>query len=341
MTRRRVVVATAALAALAAGLVAAVCAPQPVEAERPGVAWSDAGLDAALATARRDGTKVFVEFFATWCPECKRLDEEVLSTTEGAALTQGKVVPIRFDFDADATRPLVERFVVLGLPTVIVLSPDGVQLGRVSGYEGREAFLTEAKQALESDDPVPALRALAKSQPESAAAALRLGEALLVRGEADEGEATLERAMWLAGRSGGDGGELAAEALFLLGRYYHRVKQDPRTARHLWRELATRFPRSEWAEGALWWYAKAEAELGRPAVGLEALRARAAAEPDALDPLLEWGQFVVKNELPDDRDRLRQTLAARREAGHPTDEQRQEIGDLEKALASPGVDRAR
>lgn len=340
MTRRRVAVATAALVALGAGLAAAVCAPQPVEAERPGVAWSEGGLDAALDRARREGSKVFVEFSAAWCPECKRLDEEVLSTAEGAALTAGgKVVPVRFDFDAEATRPLVERFVVLGLPTVIVLSPEGVQLGRISGYEGREAFLAEAKRALESGDPVPSLRALAKAQPESAAAALRLGEALLVRGEADEGEALLERATWLAGRSGGEGGEVAAEALFLLGRYYHRVKQDPRTARHLWRELATRFPGSEWAAGALWWYAKAEAELGRPVVGLEALRARATAEPDALDPLLEWGQFVAKQELPDDRDRLRQALAARREKA--TGEQRQELDELAKALAGPGSAAAR
>jgi thiol-disulfide isomerase/thioredoxin len=340
--RRELVVAAAACAGLAAGLVVAVCSPQRAGAERQGVAWADLSVDDALAQARREDKKVLVEFFATWCPECKRLDAEVLSTADGAALAAGvKVIPVRVDFDAEASRPLVERFVVLGLPTVLVLSPGGEQLGRLTGYEGREAFLAQAKQALESDDPVPALRALATSQPGSAGAALRLGEALLVRGEADEGEALLERAMWLSGGGGESAGAGAgagaetAEALFLLGRYYHRVKRDPATARHLWRELATRFPSSEWAEGALWWYAKAEAELGRPAVGLEALRARAAAAPDELDPLLEWGQFAVKNELLEDRARLQKALGERRATSKLTDEQRQEIDELAKALADP------
>ena len=74
---------------------------------------------------------------------------------------------------------------------------------------------------------------------------LHLGQVLLERGHTVRGMALLEQVTWLAPRS-----EAAANALFVLGRYYHRVKQEPETARHVWRELASRFPTTGWAGGA-------------------------------------------------------------------------------------------
>lgn len=272
--------------------------PEPAPARAEGVRWQALSVEEALAEAgRRDG-RVLVKFDAEWCSYCRTLDAEVFQTRYGAALTED-MIAVSFDFDDPDNRALVERYVVLGLPTVLVLAPDGTQVGRIQGYEGREQWLGEARRAKAASDPVPALRAAFEASPDDPVAALRLGEALLVRGVPDEGEALLERVTWLRGE-GAD--EASAEALFLLGRYHHRVRQDPRTARHVWRELATRHPGSGWAGGAWWWYAKAQAEIGQHAVGLAALRQRARDAPADASAVSQWASYVAEHDLDGDRE---------------------------------------
>jgi len=275
-------------------VVAIVTRASPTGAEPQGVRWARLGIDDALREAGDRHQRVLVKFDAEWCSYCKKLEEEVLATRTGAELTRD-MIAVRYDFDDPSNRSLVERYVVLGLPTVLVLTPDGTQVGRIMGYDGKNEWLTEARAAKRASDPVPALRAAHAASPADPHRALELGEALLVRGAPDEGEALLERVTWMRAADGST--EDAANALFLLGRYYHRVRRDPRTARHVWRELASRFPRSENAGGAWWWYAKAEAELGRHEVGYEALRARARAEPANVDAAHELADYVAEHSM--------------------------------------------
>jgi len=321
--------------ALVAVLCVAVCSPRQADAESPGVRWVELSLDQALAKAKQEKTRVFVAFTATWCPSCKQLDEEVFSTALGGEITS-KLIPLRLDFDEEANRAQVERYVVLGLPTVVVLDPEGMQMGRVMGYDGRDDWTSKARAAIASDDPIPALRAALAGQRENLSATVRLGAALLVRGEAVEGETLLERALWMTPREGTSDAEAAAEALFVLGRYHQRVKRDPATARHYWRELAAQYPRSEWAAGAWWWYAKALAELDRHEVGLEALRSRARAEPENVEALVEWGQFIVRYKLVADRAAAKASVD-KRLTSKVTDEQRRDLESLAKELVSPAT----
>lgn len=279
-----------AIAAIAAVIVVASSAGAPSPAQGLGVQWRSMSVDAALAEARASEQRVFVKFDAEWCTYCEHLEDEVLSTAEGGRLTE-QLVPVRVDFDDEANRPMIERYVVLGLPTVLVLTPDGTQVGRIQGYHGRQEWVDEFEHARTAVDPVPALRDALQTSPGDAEATLRLGEALLVRGSPTEGQALLERVTWM------NADEQAAKALFILGRYHHRVRREPEIARHLWRELAARYPDNDWAGGAWWWYAKAQAELGQHDVGLHALRARALAAPHNLSALSQWGDFVATHEL--------------------------------------------
>ncbi len=269
----------------ALAVVAALAAPAG-SAER--LAWPHERLAPALAEAAASGRLVLVKADAAWCPECKTLEAEVFATPAGAALAQ-RFVAARLDFDHPDNRPAMERYVILGLPTTLVLRADGSEVGRVTGYQGAEQFLAALGAIETRGDVLPALRAAAAARPDDPEALLRLGEALLVRGD-PAGEATLERVTWLAA---GARPAVAAEALFLLGRFHHRVRRDPATARHLWRELATRYPDQGWAGGAWAWYARAQAELGQPQVGATALRVRAVAEPANAAATRQWVQFLV------------------------------------------------
>ena len=284
----------------------------PTAAQAAGLTWQKLSVDKAIAQAKKANTRVLVAFSADWCSSCKQLEAQVLSTADGAALA-ANLIAVRVDFDAPANRRDVERYVILGLPTVVVLDGHGTQVGRVMGYESKADWLQRARAAVSSGDPLPALRKAHADRPDDGDAVLALGRALLVRGQAAAGEQLLEGLLWADGKGEAKAAGRAAEALFTLGRYYHRVRKQPRTARFIWRALALGHPQSPWAAGAWWWYARAEAEIGRHAVGLKALRGRAQKDPSNAAALRQWAGFVKRYKLHASAPEVRQALLAAKE----------------------------
>ena len=287
-----------------------------------GTRWFTGDLDAAMLLAKKSGKRVLVKFEASWCGPCKRLATEVFHTDAGAALTKG-LIAVRVDFDAPANRKHIERYVVLGLPTTVVVAPSGQQVLRIMGYEGKAAFERILATASDAVDPLPALEArFAANASKDDATRLALGKALLVRGAAGSemhrrALTVLEPLLWHAApAAGGDAekqrrrNEHAAEVLFTLGRYHHRVRRDPATAQHLWRELALRFGTTSWAGGAWWWFARSQAELGRVDVGRDVLQRRSERHPADESALSQWVAFAAKHHLVNDKPALLAAAAA-------------------------------
>ncbi|MDP6945466.1 MAG: hypothetical protein QF464_15060, partial [Myxococcota bacterium] len=170
------------------------------------------------------------------------------------------------------------------------------------------AWTAQLKALKTVTEPLRALRSAASRRPDEAGAALALGRALLERGLRDEGEALLQLVTirWPASDS-------SAEALWCLGRFYHRVRREPVIAQHIWRELGERHARSPWAGGAWWWYARAQVALGRPEVGAAALEAVARRPMPGAGALRMYGSFLKKHALtaryPGARQLIRATLA--------------------------------
>jgi len=86
---------------------------------------------AAEARAREEGKALLVDFETTWCGPCKLMDEWVY-TADAVVDAAGNLVAVKVD--GDERLDLKERFGVTGFPTVILLSPDGEEMRRASGY---------------------------------------------------------------------------------------------------------------------------------------------------------------------------------------------------------------
>lgn len=228
-----------------------------------GVTWQAGSLDDVMKRARAEKKLVLVEVWATWCSPCKKQAAEVFETPEGAALTKN-MLAWRVDFDAPEQRALMERWNVLSLPTVLVVRPDGTEVDRIEGYDSKDAFLVEARTIARGVDPLPVLEKKAKTPADF----VEVGHRKLVRGD-PEGARILERI------AVEDNGEPAQEALFLLGRYHARVKREFHVAKHIWRELYTRFPAGKYVGTAAWWYAGALHETNDSAAALAVLERRA------------------------------------------------------------------
>ncbi len=92
--------------------------------------WTDSfedGQKLALATNRF----MLVDFWATWCGPCKKMDIESWSNKEVQALLEN-FVPVRVDIDLN--RPLAEKYGINSIPNMYILDANGQIVYSFVGY---------------------------------------------------------------------------------------------------------------------------------------------------------------------------------------------------------------
>ena len=93
-----------------------------------------------------------------WCPWCKKLDKEILSTEEFKTFAKSNVVLFIADFPRKSEQPaeivkqnqdLADKYKIEGFPTVLLMDASGKALGQL-GYEegGSKPFVERLKSFL-------------------------------------------------------------------------------------------------------------------------------------------------------------------------------------------------
>ena len=111
---------------------------------------------------------ILYDFFATWCPPCDRLRDEFLEHPDWADVVAGYNV-VSLDADAPESFAMKDRFRVGGYPTVILTSPQGDILERISGFPGA----AEVARRLAAATSPSAVEGCARSVDEMRLAAAR------------------------------------------------------------------------------------------------------------------------------------------------------------------------
>jgi protein disulfide-isomerase len=118
--------------------------------------WED-DFDKGLSKAKAAGKPALVDFTGSdWCIWCQRLDAEIFSKPEFKDYVKDKFQLVEVDFPqlkplpkkkAEANAAVSEKYKVEGFPTVIVMSGDGKELGRLGYVEGGpKAFIAELEK---------------------------------------------------------------------------------------------------------------------------------------------------------------------------------------------------
>jgi len=121
------------------GTFAAVaCLPLVAAAQSVGVNWRT-NLDAAKVEAAQSGKFLLLHFTTRNCPPCRMLDQYVFSQPQVAAAIEQDFVPVRID--ADASPALAGSMRIDRVPTEIIMTPEGQELGRPSIPDKPEAYV--------------------------------------------------------------------------------------------------------------------------------------------------------------------------------------------------------
>jgi len=127
----------------------------------------------AFKNAQANGTRVLLDFSATWCPPCQLLAATVLHDLEDAALLAPFEV-VELDADHQDSWPWKDRFEVGGYPTLIIADASGSLIARLEGFPGEADTHVFLKAGAKAWPPISELlRNLDAISPESAASAAR------------------------------------------------------------------------------------------------------------------------------------------------------------------------
>lgn len=102
-------------------------------------------LTEALAKAKAEKKRVFIDFETDWCGPCKSMDEWIWTDADVADRLKAGYIGVKLDGDIE--KATVKRFTVSGYPTIIVLDGSGKELWRVVGYQSSKEILAKLAAA--------------------------------------------------------------------------------------------------------------------------------------------------------------------------------------------------
>src|SRR5687768_2726856 len=104
-------------------------------------------LSKAQAKAKAEKKMVLVDFTGSdWCPPCKALHKNVLSSPEFLGYAKDNLVLVEIDFPRSkpqapelkkANKELAKKHDITGYPTVVVFDSNGKELMKDVGYDGK------------------------------------------------------------------------------------------------------------------------------------------------------------------------------------------------------------
>ena len=110
----------------------------------PGIVWME-NVDEALALAKAQDKPLMIDFMATWCPPCERMEDSTFSHPDVIQKAAG-FVTVRVDVDkqgevADRYNSNASKYGGIGIPNILFLGQEGNALKHPIGYQGPERFM--------------------------------------------------------------------------------------------------------------------------------------------------------------------------------------------------------
>ncbi len=245
-------------------------------AQAAGIAWRvDAPLEQALKEARARDAVVMVDVYADWCGPCQRYDKEVFALDDVNKAVAG-AIPVKINAEKGEGPSIVERYHVVGYPTILFLNARGQEIDRIFGYLEPEDFKKKAGDFIAGRQTITDLQKKLAAAPGDHALRFEVGERLVIRGDL---KAALPLLAPIFDHDKVNAHGFAPKIHHLLGKYaYLRGKKDYALATLHLSAIIDRYPDSPEAKGAPYDLATAWHGAGEAAKAMETFERWIAAE---------------------------------------------------------------
>lgn len=85
-------------------------------------------LDEAIIQAKRENKLVLADISAIWCPNCRKLDNNVLANPKVKEVIEQSYIFARIDYESDEGKSFMNKYNVSGFPTLLILNKDGAKI---------------------------------------------------------------------------------------------------------------------------------------------------------------------------------------------------------------------
>jgi tetratricopeptide (TPR) repeat protein len=221
------------------------------------VTWSDETYAQVLQRAKQENKYVFIDFYATWCGPCKRLDEVTYPDAKVSGLLNS-MVAVKWDAEKEPWLATAKQYKVGAYPTLIVLDPSGKEVDRHLGFLTAEEFVTTIDGYRNGIGTIAALEKELHAKPDDVELMYRVGMKHAQAGRAGDAAAVLTKAMSAdpkneKGRN--------PEILYALGEAYY-VDGQYTDAKPYFDRLVREYPESEMGDAGAKRLAGTEYKLG-------------------------------------------------------------------------------
>ena len=113
--------------------------------------WLD-DFDDGLRKAQVDNKVMLIYFYAEWCSWCKKLVQETYDSQNIVSFLNDQFVCLKVDIDKNLT--LADNYQNRIVPTIVFISSNRIELGRIEGYIPPEQFLEYTKKILSKHNSI-------------------------------------------------------------------------------------------------------------------------------------------------------------------------------------------
>ncbi|MFO7891203.1 MAG: thioredoxin family protein [bacterium] len=115
------------------------------EKEVKKIAWLH-DLDKAKEMAKSRNKPLMIDFYAEWCPPCIKMKDSTFTDRTVMEKSQ-HFIPVKIDVDkqgdvADNYQSNASKYGGIGIPNILFISPDSIELAHPIGYKNPDEFIT-------------------------------------------------------------------------------------------------------------------------------------------------------------------------------------------------------
>lgn len=113
------------------------------------VRFETGSTDALHAKALKLRRPVLIDLHADWCQPCRQMEQRVFSRKEVGEFINDRFVAARYDIEQATGQALMKRYGNGSIPLLLIFSPQGELLGRITGASPARVLLRDLQRILD------------------------------------------------------------------------------------------------------------------------------------------------------------------------------------------------